>query len=177
MGGVGLRSVARTCVPAFWASWADSLAMIRERHPGVANMIVDVLATGPVTPTLNALAQSDFAVRGVQGFDPPSWQALSHGARPPQREPDVNQASLGAVGNMRRLRGLSNVSAKRKFFPASLLNEKAMLRSQSGPRAGVALSAVPSCDALASLPICWCCSVVFAFPHLQFLALPMWPST
>ena len=70
---------------------ADSLAMIRERHPGVANMIVDVLATGRVTPTLNALAQSDFAVRGVQGFDPPSWQALSHGARPPQREPDERE--------------------------------------------------------------------------------------
>ena len=33
MGGVGLRSAARTCVPAFWASWADSLAMIRERQP------------------------------------------------------------------------------------------------------------------------------------------------
>ena len=48
----------------------DSLVMIRET-PGVANMIVDGLATGPVTPTLNALAQSDFAVRGVQGVDPP----------------------------------------------------------------------------------------------------------
>ena len=45
--------------------WADSLAMIRERHPGGSNM-----TTGPVTPTLNAVAQSDFAVRGVQAFEP-----------------------------------------------------------------------------------------------------------
>ena len=29
----GLRSATRTRVPAHWASWADSLRMIRSRHP------------------------------------------------------------------------------------------------------------------------------------------------
>ena len=33
LGGLGLRSATRTSESAFWASWADSFAMIRERHP------------------------------------------------------------------------------------------------------------------------------------------------
>ena len=43
MGGLGLRSAARTSASAFWASWADSFAMIRARHPLVAWTIVDEL--------------------------------------------------------------------------------------------------------------------------------------
>ena len=33
----------RTRIPAFWASWADSLAMIRQRHPDVAVQLVHQL--------------------------------------------------------------------------------------------------------------------------------------
>ena len=33
MGGLGLRSASGLREPAFWASWADCLAMIRQRHP------------------------------------------------------------------------------------------------------------------------------------------------
>ena len=36
LGGLGLRSATRLRVAAYWASWAESLAMIRARHPGVA---------------------------------------------------------------------------------------------------------------------------------------------
>ena len=72
MGGVGLRSAVRTSVPASWASWADSISMIRERHPSVANMIIEALESGPHTPTLAAVAESAHGVFGVQGFEPPS---------------------------------------------------------------------------------------------------------
>ena len=129
MGGVGLRSAARTCVPAFWASWADSLAMIRERHPGVASMIVDVLETGPTTPTLQAVAQSDVSVRGVQGVEPPNWQALSH-VHHLLRDPGITR------------RGWQHEAASRleqHHREVDILPSKAMLRSQSGPGAGVAL--------------------------------------
>ena len=33
LGGLGLRCATRTAIPAFWASWADSLHMIQQRHP------------------------------------------------------------------------------------------------------------------------------------------------
>ena len=32
LGGLGLRSALKLRVPAFWASWADCLPMIWERH-------------------------------------------------------------------------------------------------------------------------------------------------
>ena len=43
LGGLGLRSAVRTSVPAHWASWADVLPMIRDRHPVVATTIVNAL--------------------------------------------------------------------------------------------------------------------------------------
>ena len=35
LGGMGLRSADRSRVAAHWASWADTLPMIQERHPAV----------------------------------------------------------------------------------------------------------------------------------------------
>ena len=66
MGGLGLRIAVRTSSSAHWASWADSLSMVRERHPGVADMIVDAPESDPATPILSAVVE---AARAVQvGF-------------------------------------------------------------------------------------------------------------
>ena len=43
LGGLVLRSATRTRHSAFWDSWADSLSMIKERHPVVAERIVGSL--------------------------------------------------------------------------------------------------------------------------------------
>ena len=43
MGGCGLRDALRTNKPAFWASGADCLSMLRARHPA----IVDVVSVAP----------------------------------------------------------------------------------------------------------------------------------
>ena len=43
LGCVGLRSALRRRHLAFWASWADSLSMIKGRHPVVADRIVGSL--------------------------------------------------------------------------------------------------------------------------------------
>ena len=47
-GGLGLASAVRVRVAAHWSSWADSLRMIRQRHPLIAEFIVAGLADGPV---------------------------------------------------------------------------------------------------------------------------------
>ena len=36
MGGLGLTSAVQTRVAAHWASWADSISMVRKRHQGIA---------------------------------------------------------------------------------------------------------------------------------------------
>ena len=45
-GGLGLRSAVRLTPAASWASWADSLSMIRTRHPDLAAQIVTSLEEG-----------------------------------------------------------------------------------------------------------------------------------
>ena len=49
-GGLGLRSAERIRWPAYWASWADTLPMTRERHPEVADLIVYHLEGGASSP-------------------------------------------------------------------------------------------------------------------------------
>ena len=44
LGGLGLRSAARMALAAYWASWADSLPMIAERLPAVADHVEAQLA-------------------------------------------------------------------------------------------------------------------------------------
>ena len=54
--------------------------MVRERHPEVADMIVDALDSDPSAPIFSAIVEAARAVQ-VGNFEPPSWASLSHGAR------------------------------------------------------------------------------------------------
>ena len=67
LGGIGLRSAARS-MPAYWASWSDSLAMIRRRHQSVAGQLVNQLQGHPKTPFLRAAAARR-ELMGVMGFE------------------------------------------------------------------------------------------------------------
>ena len=88
LGGLGLRDAVRTSFPAFWASWADCIGMVRARHPDVAALILRALEdpTGP--PTLASVQAVAHQLVGVEGFEPPPWEALANGQRPPRQEPD-----------------------------------------------------------------------------------------
>ena len=58
-GGLGLRSAVRLAPAAYWASWADCLHMIRQRHPLLANSFLQSLqAEAPLEPSLAALVQA-----------------------------------------------------------------------------------------------------------------------
>ena len=54
-GGLSLRSAIREAPAAYWASWADCLAMVRARHPGLANLIVQALEGETRGPCLREL--------------------------------------------------------------------------------------------------------------------------
>ena len=64
MGGPGFRSPVRTSNSSFWASRADSLPVVRERHPLVADMIVDALNSDPSTPILSAVVEGSSCCPG-----------------------------------------------------------------------------------------------------------------
>ena len=68
LGGLGLRRSERSRVVAHWASWPDTLPMIQERHPAVAELIIGSLQEGPL-----------------------EWTALAGGLRPEPREPELHE--------------------------------------------------------------------------------------
>ena len=69
-------------VPAYWASWADCLGMIHQRHRDVADQLVRELDGDPQTPCLQAAASVVRELTGVMGFVPPSWDVLATSLRP-----------------------------------------------------------------------------------------------
>ena len=75
-------------MPAFWASWADALGVIRARHPEPATRLIEELEERPATPFLSAAAEGRRTLTGTRGFEPPSWHhAVADGARPQLRDP------------------------------------------------------------------------------------------
>ncbi|CAJ1416721.1 unnamed protein product [Effrenium voratum] len=61
---------------AYWASWADALPMIQERHPVVAgNLALSLAAGGQRAPSVLAAAEAAEALR-ADGFQPPAWDEL-----------------------------------------------------------------------------------------------------
>ena len=67
--------------------------MIKAWHPEVADSILLLMhQDGP--PSLMAASRAAGELRGVSGFDPPSWQDLANGARPPYHDLDDQEPGV-----------------------------------------------------------------------------------
>ena len=145
LGGLGLRSAARTRQAAFWASWADCLPMIRERHPELAEDLLLRLEGGANTSALGAAREAALTLTGVMGFTPPSWTALSRGARPPDWQPEDYEPGVHRGGWQHEASSRVEQSFREvHVFPRLPESGRALVRSQSGTGSGVALSVSPS---------------------------------
>ena len=85
LGGLGIRSAARTAPAAYWASWADALEMLSHRLPALTEQILVQLDAEPAGE--GCLAQLCGATRVLDhaGFlGRPTWAELKDGLRPPQ---------------------------------------------------------------------------------------------
>ena len=94
-------------------------------------------------PSLHAASRAARELTGVAGFEPPTWDALANGLRPPTH--DADEFEPGAK------HGWQHEAASRveRQFRIRLMermaeNEQALLRSQSGPMVGMVLTASPS---------------------------------
>ena len=111
LGRVGLGSALRVREPAYWSNWMDCLPTIHKRHP-VANQLVDEFEGQLTTPFLSAEAARNLT--GTLGFDPPSWQAALHGARPTLgTQRNSSQGPSGKVGNTKPVLLSRQSSARR----------------------------------------------------------------
>ena len=144
LGGVGLRSAVRTSGSASWASWADALAMIKQRHPEVSHRIIGELEGNPTTPNLRALADTTRTLTGVHGFEPPGWRALAEGLRPQTRDPEEHEPGIVSGGWQHEAAIRVEWHTRSVFLSSMSASEQALLRSQSGPGAGVPLSVAPA---------------------------------
>ena len=145
LGDLGLRRAVRTSAPAYWASWADTLPMIHQRHPVVVEAMVSWLNRQIDVPCLRAAAVAADQLTGVDGFSPPSWEALAAGARPPPHEPDDNEPGCSRFGWQHEASSRVERQFRELLLSVTSDSEKAMLRSQGGCGAGAAFSTSPNC--------------------------------
>ncbi|CAK0884260.1 unnamed protein product, partial [Prorocentrum cordatum] len=147
MGGLGLRSASRTAPAAWWASWADCAQMLRERCPELTNQICAALSEldrGPLPAAPGCLQQASRAKEhlSAHGFAAPNWHDLAQGARPPPTH-EREHGEWAHGWQFWAARVLEN-TARQQLLNASTPPDRALLRSQSGPCAGRAFTALPT---------------------------------
>ena len=137
-GGMGLRSAVLTSGAAYWASWADSLHMIKQRHPAVPNQILHELAHHQEAGfhVVAASIAREELIRA--GFRAPAWSQVAAGLRPDA--PQVKDHQIGMPGDGWPHTHLVETSVR----PRLSATEQAMLRSQGGPLSGVPFSCFPT---------------------------------
>ena len=74
-GGLGLASAVRVRPAAHWSSWADSLRMVRQRHPAIAERMVVGLEVDDPVACFRSVRQCKQAVLDA-GLEIPHWQVL-----------------------------------------------------------------------------------------------------
>ena len=72
-GGCGLRSASKSKEAAHWASWADSLQMIHQRHPDVATLMVRAMSSAEEGRHLQAAESCRLQLVSLGGFVPLEW--------------------------------------------------------------------------------------------------------
>ena len=96
-GGLGCRSSIRLRYAAHWASWADSIKMIGERHPEVAATILRAIDENSISHSIEAINICTGRLEDA-GFVAPSWvQLISGEVQAPDMvdEEDPNQPRKG----------------------------------------------------------------------------------
>ena len=139
-GGLGLSSAHRVRSAAHFASWADALSMVRKRHPVIAESMIRHLEVGGV-PCFQAARQCREVVAAA-GFAVPSWAELSFSPPPAEAEPEPNQPRHS--WQQKATRQLETRFVSDVVWPGLTDARRALLRSQHGPLASAALTALPS---------------------------------
>ena len=144
LGGLGLRCAKRIAVAASWASWTDSLHMMQQRHPELANQIVSFLDPSSDSASIFEQLQEGRSTLVNEGFTQiPTWQEAADGIRPPvpavQEPGEWQHGWQFYAADARETYYRSNT-----FLPSLDRTQQALLRSQSGPASGAAFIAIPT---------------------------------
>ena len=168
------------CGPsAYWASWADCIPTTDIRHPIVAESLVRELEGHPHTPCLRAAQEAPRSLEGVLGWSPPSWSAVRNGARPDTHQPEEFEPS-GKRGWQHEAASRVDQLRDDDLFVRLTDSGQALVRSQGGPGAGLALATCPRCRITRIEPQLF---RILLFRRLNLPLplsaplLPVWPTT
>ena len=140
-GGLGLGCAVRARHAAHYASWADSLPMVRQRHPDVADSIIMGLERDPAL-CFRAVRDCEGHLRAA-GFEPRPWEDIAQGARPgdsAEDEPLLHKKSW-------QKEAASQVEQQyldSSVWPTLSESERALWRSHQGPLASTVFVAIPT---------------------------------
>ena len=148
LGGLGFRSAETTRFAAHWASWADTLPTLRDRHPGiVADLLRQAEAsrsearTGSIAPSVSAALHAESCLRQA-GFDAPSWPQLLDDRRP------QGQAARSFGDPLHGWQRAATACLDAAACDSLLFDldraSRALLLSQAGPGGSRALTVLPT---------------------------------
>ena len=80
-GGVVVEKRLRLREAAHWASWADTISMIRARHPEIVEVILRAVEAPDEVPSVQAVNRSVDSLAHV-GFVPPLGRVGARGCSP-----------------------------------------------------------------------------------------------
>ena len=117
--------------------------MIQKRNPTIAQMILQAFHQGSAASPFEQIRECRNILE-IEGFHIlPSWQEIAQGVRPPEPEHvDIGEWSHGWQFHAARSR--ENFHRENVIFGNFSRSRQALLRSQSGPGAGSALTAIPT---------------------------------
>ena len=141
-GGIGLRSARRSQPAAHWASWADALKMVKERHPIVADTILGALESGAETNSIQAILKCSQILCDA-GFESPAWGELAEGRVPEAVEEEEDPCQPRFGWQQKASSAIEKHHFKVSVWPQLLEHERAMMRSQSGPLASTPFVSFP----------------------------------
>ena len=139
-----MRSATKLRGGSYWASWADSLEMVQKKHPDIADRFVSCLhEAGGHTECLEMVGECGLQLLAL-GMEVPSWASLAEGARPGKTPVEEQEPCFFKYGWQHVASKIVDDTRRIALFDALNPDDQAHLRSQSGPGAGVVLTAIPT---------------------------------
>lgn len=151
LGGLGLRSAARLSQAAYWASWADCLPMIHQRHPSIAAFLQQSLDLAQEAEAVADSLQEAWESRRVlldEGFAAcPTAAQIIAGARPQQ--PPTAEPGEWTHGWQFWAATARDTHAREQLFTTRHGDPtfRTLVRSQSGRGSGRVFTVLPTSTA------------------------------
>ena len=120
--------------------------MIQQRHPAVARTLVHEFVGGqPQSVHLLGASMAAAQFTSLDGFEVPSWPALAAGDRRPLRNVEDFEPGVQRGGWQHEAAARGEWQFREQNLKPTLAeDDRALLRSQNGPMAGMSFSTMPT---------------------------------